>query len=84
MMSPTQPITPEIATQEAVSRVAHTMLTSRSAAALTPSDSASSSPKARILKRHLRARSGTTPRTKGMAKSLKSLHVTLAMEPMSQ
>ena len=84
MMRPTQPITPEMATHEAVRRVAHTMQMRRRAATLTPSDCASSSPKARMLKRHRRASRGTTPRMKGTEETVRSFHVTLAMEPMSQ
>lgn len=77
-------MTPEMATLEAVSRVAHTMQVTRSAATLTPRDSASSSPKASVFSRHRSAMIGMSPTTRGTAYSARSDQVTLAIDPMSQ
>lgn len=56
----------------------------RSAVTFTPSDSASSSPKARVLSRQRSAMMGMMPTVKGTAYSARSAQVTLAIDPMSQ
>ena len=61
MTSPTQPITPEMATTLAVISVAAAITASRSRPASTPSAFASSSPSDSTLMRQRRSRSGSRP-----------------------
>ena len=84
MISPTQPMTPAIATTLAVISVAATITTMRRRAALMPSARASSSPSESTLIRQRSSASGTRPSAATGTVAIRSSSLIAARLPSSQ